>query len=152
MIRFVIADFRCSGCVVLTGLLLIAALVNPSVLPATQSGRADSKPELKTITGKASYYGAGFQGRRTASGRKFNKNAFVAAHPRWPFGTIVRVTNLKNKHTVNVEVIDRGPNKRAQRKGVIIDLSTKAARTLGFVKQGIAKVRLDVLAWGERGR
>lgn len=117
-----------------------------------QPTQSRPKAVLASVRGKASYYGARFHGRKTASGKRFNMNAFVAAHPRWPFGTVVRVTNLRNKRAINVEVIDRGPARSAQRRGVIIDLSRKTAQTLGFVKQGKTDVRLDVLAWGKGRR
>jgi rare lipoprotein A len=105
---------------------------------------------LLTQTGKASYYGKRFHGKKTASGEIFNQQAPVAAHPSWPFGTIVRVTNIKNGHSAKVRIVDRGPAKKAQRRGVIIDLSTKTAKTLGFYKQGRAPVRLEVLKWGKK--
>jgi rare lipoprotein A len=77
-----------------------------------------------------------------------NKNALVAAHPSYPLGTIARVINLNNGRCVTVRIIDRGPTRRHRRRGVIIDLSLAAARTLGFVKAGHARVRVEVLRWG----
>ncbi len=118
----------------------------------TRAAKSGAGPALSSAQGKASFYGRRFHGRKTASGRKFNMNALVAAHPRWPFGTVLRVTNLRNKRTVNVEVVDRGPAKSAQRKGVIIDLSRRTAEVLDFIKQGKTDVRLDVLAWGKGRR
>ena len=105
---------------------------------------------LLTQSGKASHYGKRFHGKKTASGETFNQQALVAAHPSWPFGTIVRVTNIQNKRSVKVRIVDRGPAKKAQRRGVIIDLSTKAAKTLAFHNEGKAAVRLDVLKWGKK--
>jgi len=102
---------------------------------------------LQTQTGLASYYGAEFQGKTTASGRPFDMNALVAAHPRFPFGTLVRVTNLANGRSVQVRVQDRGPARQPQAEGVIIDLSQGAARRLGFIRQGRTRVRLEVLEW-----
>ena len=107
-------------------------------------------PVLQTQSGKASYYGKRFHGKKTASGERFDQKALVAAHPSWPFGTLVRVTNKKNGRSVKVRIVDRGPAKKARRRGVIIDLSTKAAKTLAFLKQGIAQVRLEVLKWGKK--
>lgn len=72
-------------------------------------------------------------------------NAMVAAHPRYPFGTLVRVTNLANGRSVEVRIVDRGPARQPQAEGVIIDLSRRAAETLGFVQQGRTRVRLEVL-------
>lgn len=133
-------------------MVLCVGLLSPATSPGAQPGRSKAAPALKITQGKATYYGARLHGRKTASGQKFNKNALVAAHPKWPFGTVVRVTNLSNSRTVTVKIIDRGPAKRAQRRGVIIDLSRKAAQTLGFIEQGKADVRLGVLAWGKGSR
>ena len=105
---------------------------------------------LQTQNGKASHYGKRLHGKKTASGETFNQQALVAAHPLWPFGTIVRVTNRKNGHSAKVRIVDRGPARKARRRGVIIDLSTMAAKKLGFHKQGTAPVRLEVLKWGRK--
>ncbi len=107
------------------------------------------QPVLQNQTGKATWYGKGFDGKKTASGEKFNSDYPIAAHPRWPFGTVVRVTNLENNRTIKVRIVDRGPSKTQQKKGVIIDLSLGAAKVLGFVKKGLVKVRVDVLKWGK---
>ena len=105
---------------------------------------------LQTQTGLASYYGAEFHGKPTASGRPFDMNALVAAHPRFPFGTVVRVTNLANGRSVQVRVQDRGPARQPRAEGVIVDLSQRAAQRLGFTRQGRTRVRLDVLEWPSR--
>jgi rare lipoprotein A len=75
-------------------------------------------------------------------------HAMVAAHPTYPFGTVVRVRNLSNGRTVDVRILDRGPAQGAQRTGVLIDLSYGAAQTLGFIRDGRTRVRLEVLRWG----
>jgi rare lipoprotein A len=98
--------------------------------------------------GLASYYGKEFDGRTTASGVRFDMRAMVAAHPTYPFGTLVRVTNLKNGRSVRVRIVDRGPAPGPRAEGVIIDLSIGAADTLEFVREGRTRVRLDVLSWG----
>jgi rare lipoprotein A len=105
---------------------------------------------LETRVGLASYYGRDFHGRITASGARFDMNALVAAHPSYPFGTRVRVTNLANDRSTVVRIIDRGPAPRLRADGLLIDVSRKAAETLGFIQQGRARVRLDVLAWGSQ--
>jgi rare lipoprotein A len=102
---------------------------------------------LETRTGLASYYGEEFHGKLTASGRPFDMNAMVAAHPTYPFGTRLRVTNLANGRSVEVRVQDRGPARRPRADGVILDLSRGAAERLGFIRQGRTRVRLDVLEW-----
>ena len=103
---------------------------------------------LETQEGLASYYGEGFHGRLAANGVPFDMNAMVAAHPAYPFGTLVRVTNLKNGRSVQVRIVDRGPASGPRTAGVIIDLSRHAARALGLVRDGRARVRLEVLRWG----
>lgn len=105
---------------------------------------------LATKTGVATFYGHGLEGRKTASGKIFDKDQYVAAHPTYPFGTIVRITNLENRKSVKVCIIDRGPSRRSQRKGVIIDLSTQAAKSLDYLDDGRAKVHVQVLAWGDK--
>lgn len=105
---------------------------------------------LETREGLASYYGKEFHGKTTASGVRFNMNAMVAAHPNYPFGTLLRVTNLANGRSTSVRVLDRGPAPRLRADGIVIDLSRRAAEVLGFIRQGRARVRLEVLAWGSR--
>ena len=78
--------------------------------------------------GQASWYGGKFHGRETASGERFNKYEFTAAHRKLPFGTIVRVTNLRNGKEVYVRINDRGPFV----KGRILDLSLASAEALHF--------------------
>ena len=94
-----------------------------------------------TIIGAASWYGGKFQGRKTASGERFNKNALTAAHKSLPFGTKVRVTNQANGKSVIVRINDRGPYSGRR----IIDLSRAAATAVGMLQAGVAKVKLEVL-------
>ncbi|HEV2130242.1 MAG TPA: septal ring lytic transglycosylase RlpA family protein [Longimicrobiaceae bacterium] len=105
---------------------------------------------LRTVTGGATFYADKFEGKRTASGIPFRQNQMVAAHRAFPFGTILRVTNLQNNRSVNVRVVDRGPfggQQSVQR--TIIDLSRRAAQQLGYVDAGRTNVRVEVLEWGE---
>ena len=95
-------------------------------------------------------YGEEFRGKITASGRPFDMNALVAAHPNYPFGTLLRVTNLANGRSVQVRILDRGPARRIQAEGVIVDLSRRAAERLGYIRQGRTRVRLEVLEWADR--
>ena len=101
---------------------------------------------MESQTGVASYYGKKFNGRKTASGEKYNMYALTAAHVSYPFNTIVRVTNLKNNKVVIVRINDRYPvtGKR------LIDLSYEAAKTIGMIQSGITDVKLDVLKWGNK--
>ena len=89
--------------------------------------------------GEASYYGAKHQGKRTASGERFDMNQLTAAHRTLPFGTRVRVTNLNNDKSVLVRINDRGPYARRR----IIDLSRKAAQQLDMLRSGVAPVRVE---------
>ena len=93
--------------------------------------------------GYASWYGKDFHGKITANGEIFNMNAVSAAHRTLPLPCVVRVTNLKNKKSLIVRVHDRGPYTKNRKR--IIDLSKKAAELLGFKKEGIAKVRVQIL-------
>ena len=93
-------------------------------------------------TGPASWYGPGFHGRRTANGEVYNQNALTAAHRTLPFGTLVRVTNLTNNRQVVVRINDRGPFTG----GRIIDLSAGAAREVGLISAGVARVQVEVLS------
>ena len=92
--------------------------------------------------GQASWYGARHQGKRTASGERFDQNALTGAHRQLPFGTRVQVTNLDNGRSVVVRINDRGPFG----KGRIIDLSRRAAEQLDMLRQGVAPVRIEALA------
>ncbi|MGH8557136.1 MAG: septal ring lytic transglycosylase RlpA family protein [Methylococcales bacterium] len=90
--------------------------------------------------GKASWYGPGFQGKRTASGETFDQNKMTAGSRNLPLGTVVEVTNLKNGKKVEVKINDRGP----WVKGRTIDLSRAAAKQLGMIKTGVAPVKIRV--------
>jgi len=91
--------------------------------------------------GYASFYARAHDGRRTASGERYDMDEMTAAHRTLPFGTRVRVTNLSNGREAVVRINDRGPF----RKGRVIDVSYAAARKLGLVRSGVAKVRVEVL-------
>jgi rare lipoprotein A len=93
--------------------------------------------------GFATYYAQMLDGRETASGTIFDNDDLVAAHPRYPFGTTVRVTNLSNGRKVVVTIVDRGPVRSARANGVIIDLSRAAAERLDFIDEGRTRVRLE---------
>lgn len=101
-------------------------------------GGFDSGVAAKSITGLASYYKSG---KKTANGERFNPNGLTAAHRTLPFGTRVRVTNLRNGKSVVVRINDRGPFIR----GRVIDLSLGAANFVGMTKSGVAKVTYSIL-------
>jgi rare lipoprotein A len=123
-----------------------AAVVVFITSAAVQSrAEAPASTERDVEVGLASYYARSLDGRRTASGTRFDNDALVAAHPTHPFGTLVRVTNVRNRRSVTVRVVDRGPARSARRNGVIIDLSRAAAGKLGFLTAGLARVRVEVV-------
>jgi len=92
--------------------------------------------------GIASWYGKQFHGKKTASGKHFNMYNHTAAHRSLPLGTRVRVVNLENGKDTIVDINDRGP----YIKGRMIDLSYAAAKSIGIVNDGIAKVRVEVIS------
>jgi rare lipoprotein A len=104
---------------------------------------------LERVTGEATFYADYFEGRRTASGIPFRQNQMVAAHRAYPFGTVLRVTNLRNDRSVNVRVVDRGPfGAKARARGTVLDLSRRAAERLGYTGAGRTQVSVEVLEWG----
>lgn len=90
-------------------------------------------------SGHASWYGPGFDGHRTASGERFSRHAYTAAHKTLPLHSRVRVTNLTNRESVVVKINDRGPFVR----GRLIDLSQAAARAIGL--RGVGRVAITAL-------
>ena len=94
-------------------------------------------------TGRASWYGiSSTRGLRTASGEPFDPEALTGAHPTLPFGTRVKVTNLRNGRSANIRINDRGPFVPDR----ISDVSYAAAHALGMMARGTARVRLEVIA------
>jgi rare lipoprotein A len=101
-------------------------------------GGFDSGVEAKSTTGVASYYNSG---KQTANGERFNPNGLTAAHRTLPFGTKVRVTNMRNGKSVVVRINDRGPFIH----GRVIDLSLGAAKLVEMTTSGVVKVTYSVL-------
>ncbi len=123
----------------LVALALALAACGSTQKPAPGSTQ---QPSGRVQSGLASWYGARHQGHRTASGERFNKNALTAAHRTLRMGTRVRVTNIRNGKSVVVRINDRGPFGSKKR---IIDVSEAAARKLGIIDAGVARVRLEVV-------
>ena len=119
--------------------VLIAAVLALGVAACSRLPRG-SEPGVET--GVASWYGQEFHGRPTSSREVFDLNDMTAAHRSLPFGTYVMVTNLANDRSAVVRINDRGPFVR----GRTIDLSYAAARVLGIVGPGTARVRLETLS------
>src|SRR4029077_11936752 len=101
---------------------------------------ADAVP-LSTETGLASWYGAPYHNRRGSNGEAYNMNAMTAAHRTLPLGSIVRVTNVKTRHSVLVRITDRGPFIPRR----IVDLSLAAARKIDVVQPGVAEVKVELI-------
>jgi rare lipoprotein A len=130
------------------GALMIGLALSASAKDGTTAGK-DQQPAVQVSTkaghkgkhwlevGIASWYGAHFQGRATATGEPYDMNLMTCAHPTLPMGTWLRVTNLKNRKTAFVRVNDRGPVV----DGRIVDLSYAAAQVIGL--SGVGKVKLE---------
>jgi rare lipoprotein A len=96
----------------------------------------------RSEVGLASWYGIERQGKPTASGELFDRKRLTAAHRMLPLGTMIRVTNLKNRESTLVRINDRGPGIA----GRLLDVSWAAARELGFIELGMARVKVDVVS------
>lgn len=140
----------------LVNALLCAASIAASAQSASAPAAAPAKPAESAapaaasapaatgdaLSGTAAWYGRNFNGRKTASGQRFNAAALTAAHPTLAFGSRVKVTNSKNQRSVVVVINDRGPST----PGRIIDVSQAAAQRLGFIRAGTAEVKVEVVA------
>jgi len=137
----------------------LSSPVSQSATTATPSSLATDEPPVPQgipskaarqwndkIRGVASWYGGVFNGRKTASGEVYNMYAMTACHPSLPFGSIVRVVNLRNHRKVVVRITDRGD---LVEEGRVIDLSYGAAKKLGMTMSGLARVELQVLTLGK---
>src|SRR5262245_33692627 len=131
----------------MSGIAAVLALAGSSAFGVERA--PGDEAVLDTQIWDARYYSSQFDGRITASGRIFDGNKAMAAHRSYPFGTVVRVTCLRNSRSVNVVVVDRGPFGKNRREGAIIDLSKSAATKLGIITRGQARVKLEVLLWGK---
>jgi len=103
---------------------------------------AESPAVGTVVSGIASWYGPGYDGKRASSGEVYDQDALTAAHPYWAFGTMVRVTLLATGKSVVVRVNDRFP----AHKGRAIDVSRAAAKTIGLIGPGTGQVRIEVVA------
>ncbi|SRR6266851_1259859 len=121
---------------------LVAVLAGCTTSPGRLIGPSPGAIPGAVQTGEASWYGKPHHGHRTASGEIFDMYRLTAAHPSLPFGSRVRVTNLRNGRSVEVRVNDRGPIVA----GRIIDLSYAAAQELVAVSDGTIPVRIRVLS------
>ncbi len=124
----------------LATLLLVAGMLQ-LVAQARPKGSVTAKKPSTVQYGTASYYSNKFQGKPTASGELYDKAKMTCAHNSLPLGTWVKVTNLRNKRSVIVRVTDRLHHKNKR----VVDLSRIAASQLGYVKRGLARVKVEVL-------
>jgi rare lipoprotein A len=157
-----------TSCIALAGLLFTiptrsvqadAVLSKPAVASPTPVVKAPTPPALvedlqaerrmpaNLLRGIASWYGSAFDGRQTASGETYDMYAMTACHPTLPFGTKVRVVNMRNHRSVIVRITDRG----LLYDGRVMDLSYAAAEKLNMVKSGLAPVKIQILALGRSG-
>lgn len=93
------------------------------------------------ITGRASFYSDKLHGRKMSNGERYHKDSMTCAHLKLPFGTMLKVKNMRNGKEVIVKVTDRGPFS----KRFVLDLSKAAAKELGFIRAGHTKVEITVL-------
>jgi rare lipoprotein A len=112
------------------------------ILAAACAHAPPQVPPAPIGEGIASYYGGALRGNRTASGERFDPDAFTAAHRTLAFGTCLRVENLDNGRSVQVWINDRGPFVQ----GRIVDISEAAARMLDFIQRGVTRVKLFLCA------
>jgi rare lipoprotein A len=120
---------------------VLAVLAAASACAGAQRGPPPEAPAPRGEVGLATFYGSAHHGRRTASGERFDMRAMTCAHRTLPFGTRVRVVDLETGRSVVVRVNDRGPYGEDR----VVDLSLAAARKLGIVERGVARVRLEEL-------
>lgn len=130
---------------VIAAFVIVVFTVFCRVFPA--AAKSDAPILLHISTGQATRYSAKLAGRKTASGQRYDPKLLTAAHRTLPLGAVVRVTNLRNGREVVVRINDRGPFG----KGKIIDLSYEGASRLNMIRQGVAKVQVEVVG-DRRGR
>jgi rare lipoprotein A len=116
-----------------------APVAAPTVTAKTAAATSSGEHQME---GVAAYYSNKFNGRKTASGQRFNNGAMTAAHNTLPFGTRVKITNVKNNRSVVVRINDRGPTT----PGRVFDLTRAAASKIGYVRSGLTDVRAEIVS------
>jgi rare lipoprotein A len=129
----------CAGLLTNAALAQSAAPAAPAAAPA--SAEAPKAAGDHAMAGIAAVYNTRLHGRKTASGKPYNKNALTAAHNTLPMGTKVKVTSERTKKSVVVRINDRGPTT----PGRMLDLSSAAAAKLGMKRPGLMKVQLEIV-------
>ncbi len=143
------------------GLLAISALLSAHAQTAVPASAPQAKPAATTPAapataaaagdvseGKLAWYGKKFNGRKTASGERFNASALTMAHKTLPFGSRVKITNLANKRSVVVRVNDRGPTAPDR----IGDVSAAAASKLGMMRGGVVNAKMEVVGMAKSAK
>ncbi|MBM3792586.1 MAG: hypothetical protein FJW31_00670 [Acidobacteria bacterium] len=124
----------------------------PSPVPqrgGRKGGKLMALPEYQlgnTETGEAVYFSRKMNGRKAASGEQLDGDVLTAAHPLYPFGSILRVTNTDNNKSIEVRIVDRITSSSSK----IISVSHLAAEQLAFIKAGSAMVKVELVALGPR--
>lgn len=138
--------------IALVGFTFVITKDETSALPATDAEEISLETKLPSVdpelvnyvnlgTMKASWYGPGFHGRKTANGEKFDQMSYTAAHKSLRFGTLLKITNPKNGKSIVVRINDRGP----YIEGRDLDLSKAAAHELGLIRKGVARLKVEEL-------
>ena len=117
--------------------------------PAVTAPAANASPAIAAAveTGLAAVYSDRLHGRKTASGEVYDRNKMTSAHKTLPFGTEVKITNVKNQKTATVRINDRGPTQA----GRILDISPRVAKALGIHPRGMAEVTAEVVGEAPQG-
>jgi rare lipoprotein A len=118
------------------------------LVATAQSQPASAGASSAPMKGICVYYNDKFQGHVVASGEKYDKDALTAAHKTLAFGTMVKVTNLRNNKSVVVRVNDRGPHGGSKAK--IIEITSRAAKEIDMIKEGKAQVQIEVVESGKK--
>jgi rare lipoprotein A len=132
---------RAASALGMSALVAACSAARP-VPPPIEAPASVSTQPTPQVVGVASWYGPGFDGRRTSTGAIYHQEDLTAASNEFPLGSRVMVTNLDNGRSIEVAVIDRGPFK----KGRKIDLSHKAAHIIGMLDKGTAPVRISLIS------
>lgn len=136
----------------MVGFTLVITDDDTPALPTTNAEEISLETKLPSVdpklvdyvdlgTMKASWYGPGFHGRKTANGEKFDQMSYTAAHKSLRFGTLLKITNPKNGKSIVVRINDRGP----YIEGRDLDLSMAAAHELGLIRKGVARLKVEEL-------
>ena len=126
--------------------LALMFVITPAVEAPLVAHPSEPEKPIKVWMGNASWYGPGFDGRKTANGEIFDCEALTAAHPTLPFGSVVRIVSTESGRYQVVRINDRGP----YQEGREIDVSLRTARDLGMIHHGVSRVRLELLALPDR--